>query len=218
MLISPAEPAKLRAIGNVSSLPEKYGADFLFPSARGLVGVQRKEIKDFIASVRDGRLGKELVQMQQLPYKTLILEGRIQWTNDGRLMNGQVDWNKGQHYSSLMSVQDSNVRLLSTDSMADTIELIQKMETWLQKETHTSFLNREKPKGKWGRANSKEWMWHLYQSFDGIGLGTAKAIHEYFEGVPILKWTVSYEELLAVDGIGPKRAASLIESLETTEQ
>lgn len=217
MLIAPSEPAILRAIGTTSSLPEKYGVDILFPTPNGLAGIQRKEISDYIASIRDGRLGKELVQMQQLSFRALILEGKLSWTNQGQLMNGQVEWNKGQHYSSLMSVQDSNVVLLPTDSMGDTIALSQQVEKWLQKEKHSSFLQRPKPKGKWGKATNKDWACHLLQSFEGVALGTASAIYDHFDGHIPLAWTVTMEELMMVPGVGPKRAESLVKSLSTID-
>lgn len=214
MLIAPSEPDLIKALGNTSSVPEKFGADILFPTPQGLAGVQRKEIKDFVASVYDGRLGKEISQMQQLSYRALILEGKLLWTNDGHLMNGRSDWTKGQHYSKLMSLQGSGIFLLPTDSIKDTCNLLVKMEKWLQKdrEESTSF-QRPKPKGEWGKNTSSDWACHILQSFEGIGLKGAKAILKHFGGVP-LKWTVSVDELMMVDGIGPKRAQSLIKSLE----
>jgi len=67
MLVAPTEPMTLKALGTVSLVPEDYGSDFLWASpVFGLVGVQRKEASDFVASVMDGRLDKELAQMKQL--------------------------------------------------------------------------------------------------------------------------------------------------------
>lgn len=212
MLIAPTEPVKLRAIGDTSLLPESFGSDIMFPTPTGLAGIQRKEISDFIASIRDGRLGKELVQMQKLSHKYLVLEGRITWTNEGFLMNSRTEWSKGQHYSSLMSVQDSDVAWLATDSLLDTISLVKNMEKWLQKETHSKFLTREKPKGEWGKASSKDWACWVLQSFEGVSVGRAKAIYDHFNGLP-LQWTVTTEELMKVPGIGKKTAEGLLASI-----
>lgn len=215
MLIAPTEPAALRKVGKVSSTPEKFGVDILFATNQGIAGIQRKEIKDFVASVHDGRLGKELIQMEQLAWSALILEGRIQWTNSGQLMSGRIDWSKNRHISSLMEVQNRGIHFFASDSLYDTIEQIQRIEQWFKKSDHNNFASRPKPKGTWGRATSKDWLAHLYQSFEGIGYTTAKMMAEY--SPPLLRWTISLQDLMNLPGIGPKRARALIASLETTE-
>ena len=59
MLISPSEPAAIRALGTTCDIPERHGCDVLFVAHGGYWGVQRKELKDFVASVNDDRLGKD---------------------------------------------------------------------------------------------------------------------------------------------------------------
>ncbi len=50
MLISPTD-RDLHQLGKVSSLPEKWGCDVLIRTSDKWIGVQRKELKDFITSV-----------------------------------------------------------------------------------------------------------------------------------------------------------------------
>ena len=54
ILISPSEPVELRQALKATNSPlcEKLGADVLAPTIKGLVGVQRKEVLDFIASLK----------------------------------------------------------------------------------------------------------------------------------------------------------------------
>ena len=55
--VSPTEPAQLRAIADrVSMYPEDFGVDVLIAGKGNMLGVQRKAIPDFLASVEDGRL------------------------------------------------------------------------------------------------------------------------------------------------------------------
>ena len=67
MLISPTEPPELKALGKLSLLTEKHGADVLImphASWEGMLGVQRKELKDLLASMSDGRFGEQMMKLK----------------------------------------------------------------------------------------------------------------------------------------------------------
>lgn len=93
ILCSPAEPELYRAAtgGRISSLCEGLGLDFLWIDGNGaMAGVQRKRFPDdFLASLHDNRLGKELLQIEQarvshdLDRVVLVFEGRAQWSGNG---------------------------------------------------------------------------------------------------------------------------------------
>jgi ERCC4-type nuclease len=214
VLVSPTEPPLLRALGKVSLVPESYGCDFLFASPIfGLVGVQRKEIKDFVASVQDGRLAKELGQMKQLGLSLLVLEGRPTWTNDGLLTSTSTQWTVHQHLGTLWSVQLSGCWIASSQELTGTSTLISAFMRWTAKQRHTGLENRVGPlSDEWGKVGSREWGIHLLQGFKGIGPVQAAAILDHFGGLP-LQWTVDGLDLQQVDGIGKKRAESLIDAL-----
>ena len=106
--VAGSEPSILRDLaGSVTNEPEQFGVDFMWRTDHdnALWGVQRKEISDLIASIPDGRLGMELQQGQRLDYPVLLIEGRPQWTSDGRLVKtfGQ-DFTRQQYQSLLMSI------------------------------------------------------------------------------------------------------------------
>lgn len=182
----------------------------------GLVGVQRKEIADLIASVRDGRLAKELAQMTQLAIGVLVIEGRVRWTSDGELLSSRSAWTRAQHLGLTFSIQSQGYWINSTEDMDDTMSFVLSLEKWLSKERHTLGRVRPKVKGEWGNATSKEWGIHLLQSFPGVGYGQATAIYERFGGVP-LAWTVEEWDLMDVKGIGARRAGALIRALSEPE-
>lgn len=210
MLVSPTEPSALRSIGTTSSKPEQYGVDFLFPSKLGLVGVQRKEISDLIASAHDGRLARELVLMKRLDIGMLMVEGQIRWTNDGQLLNSQ-GWSKTQHRGLLWSVQLKGFWIGTSESLVETSELLLNFSRYLDKGNHNSLLTRPKARGDWGSPTDRDFAVHLLQSFPGIGPETAGAIFDTY-GVPI-KWTITDIDLQLVPGVGKGRAQSLIRAL-----
>lgn len=212
MLISPTEPASFRAVGEVSSLPEKYGVDFLFAKNGKWWGVQRKEHADFVSSVQDGRLAKELAQMQQLSQGMLLLEGAGKWTNDGELMGWGAAWTRKQEHAYLWTVRSRGVWVDRTENAVDTASRLRAFEDWASKGTHRSSHTRPGPTSSWGRATSRDWAVHLLCGFEGVGPEIAARILDAF-GVPFA-WKVTREELMQVEGIGKKRADKLIAALQ----
>lgn len=214
MLISPTEPSILRSLGTISSTPESYGVDFLFPSTVGTVGVQRKEYKDLIASVHDGRLAKELAQMKQLHLSVLLIEGSPKWSSDGVLLDTRSQWTVAQHYGVQFSVMLSGIWVNTTASLRETLLWLSVFTKWVEKEKHTGIGGRPKPSNgsNWGLRGSRDWGVHVLQGFEGVGVELAGRIWDRF-GLP-LEWTVTEGELGTVEGIGKGRARQIIKALE----
>lgn len=217
MLVSPTEPQIFQSLGKTSLVPEEYGVDFMFSSeVFGLVGIQRKEIRDFVASVKDGRLSKELGQMKRLGLSLLVLEGRPQWTNDGLLTQTPTQWRMSQHLGTLWSVQLSGCWIATTTSAQETCTLISAFMRWTAKPRHIALESRPGPASdEWGKVGNREWALHLLQGFRGIGPIQAAAIYDHFGGVPFM-WGVGVLDLMDVPGIGEKRAEQLIGALNGT--
>lgn len=205
--ISPTEPM-FTALGPISSIPERYGCDFIFGADSGLYGVQRKEYNDFVASVMDGRLGKELGQMVSLQQGMLCIEGRPQWTEDGMWL-GRTRWSRASHFGYLWGVRARGVWVEYTDSPAETAALVTMWERWVNKPEHGSLVVRGGPPAPaWGKASNVEFQEWMLQSMPGVGAKVAHAIVETL-GCP-LAWKVGVEELMSVPGIGKVRAEKLI--------
>lgn len=207
MLISPTEPAEFRVLGDVSSVPELYGADFLmFGPKVGRVGVQRKEINDFVASIRDDRLAKEVSQLKSLNVAMLILEGRVEFTNDGgSLLSTRSPLSRAQFLGTLWMLQASGLWITYTNSSTDTIECLSLFSRWIAKEKHTSLLTRSSPRNMYGTRGSEDWQIHILQGFPGLGYERARSVREFYGGLP-LAWTGTLSD---VPGIGAKMWARL---------
>ena len=206
----------------VSSTCEQHGCDIMFlvnPRSRKdrlRVGVQRKEIKDLLGSVADGRLGKELRQMGNLNTKILIVEGVIRYTNDGTLVDSLgwgKPWGEKALTGLLLSVRMKGVWVVHTDGIAGTKRMIGYLAEWFSKPRHNSLDHRPGPVGLFGSDISDvEWGTYMLQSLPGVGPELAKRIYDMY-GVP-WSWDVGMEELLMVEGIGPKRAKAMLRALE----
>lgn len=198
-------------------MPENHGSDILWATEHGMVGVQRKEVKDLVASMGDGRLSKEVAQMQSLWLRVLIIEGRFRWTRDGEMVGngyGQGVTRKALK-GFLWSIRSKGIWVEFSNDEQDTVEVVGWLRAWSKKDKHTSLLTRPGPGSSsgWGKASEKDYALHLLTSLPGIGPGTASKIFDHFGKVP-MRWTVTSEELMAVDGVGPVRAKKMQEVLE----
>ena len=213
MLISPAEPPALRKIGTVNAIPETYGADVLCMRGTKRLGIQRKEVKDFLASVDDNRLTKELMQMKALDQAVLLVEGEWTYGNDGKLQNqwGRA-WTRTQINGLLFGILSRGVWLITSTNLSHTIDTCRDLEAWWKKDDHKAFSSRTGPVNVWGTKMDRDFGTWVLQSFPGIGPQLAERIYDACDGVP-LTLSVSKEELMKVEGMGKKKVEALMRVL-----
>lgn len=215
MLIAPSEPTILKQLGEVSSYPERHGVDVLFDVGDMVVGIQRKEVKDLLASLHDGRLSYEIKQISTSSVVTnayLLIEGIMQWTNEGQLNKEYgSEYTIAQHNGLLLSLASNSISTVYSPALHLTPTVISSLQTYLSKPRHSSLLARPKATGKWGSPTNLEFLTHLLQSFPGLGYEKGKAIVEKW-GVP-LKWVLTVEQLADTPGVGIKTAKRLHDSL-----
>jgi ERCC4-type nuclease len=204
--------------GEVSMLPERYGCDVLWRAKGEWWGVQRKELSDFIASVQDGRLAREIAMMKSLPMRFVIIEGKIQYTSDDELMFNKRSQRiqRNQFYGMQLSLMAMGVDIIFSHNHADTARWCRDIARWSMKDGHKSLLRRPGPVSVWGTANDEDWALHLLQGFDGLGIEKCKAIMKHFGGVP-MDWSCTEEQLMEVPGIGKTLARRMINALTRVE-
>lgn len=228
LLMSPAEPVSVRSAFEVrgiqfdsSPLPERYGVDMLWHTRGAWWGCQRKTVSDFVASLLDGRITREVAQMRcRVSMPTIVLEGRVSFTTDVDreqmvlLGSGFGQTVTRRQWRGLMwTLASKGIHVASTANIADTVVYVAEMMAWTSKATHTSLTARPKViESAWGQPTDRDWGVYLLQGFDGVGAGLAGAVFDHFGRVP-LRWDCDEADLLAVDGIGPGRASKLMGAL-----
>ena len=198
-------------------MPEKYGADFLFIAHGMFIGVQRKEISDLISSLADGRLQREVAQLQSCGQRILIVEGPVRWTNDGEMMDrpfGQKLTRK-QWKGLLWSIRLKDIWVEFSDSMDDTIEQLAWLDEWWSRDKHQSLERRPGPVSMWGTPTNEDYQRHLVMGLPGVGPELASRIVQEY-GVPF-SWCITKEQLQSIDGIGAKKAKTIYDTLATKE-
>lgn len=212
LLVSPAEPKLLRDLGETSTLCEERGVDFLLTSPAGLIGVQRKEIRDLVASIRDDRICRELGQSKDLTQTVLLVEGDWRWQPSGQSLRVE-GFTRPQLDGLLLSFQANGWWVLTSESLQETCEVLARMKNWFSRGDHLSLLTRPKSRAPWGTHRNREWGVYVWQGFEGIGVTTAGALYDAV-GLP-LRWTVTEKELLKVPGVGKGRAKKLLAALDS---
>lgn len=221
MLVAPTElrHAAFRALarnGRGSNTPEEMGADFCFSWKGQWYLIQRKEMKDFIASVTDGRLARETMQMKatEVGHALLVIEGNPKWGLDGALMGDRFGpgWSRSKHSSQLLSLQQAGWWTLGTSDTSDTANAILDFEKWVKKAAHTSLSKRGPLVSPFGTHSNLDYQRFLIMGLPGVDIILAQRIIDTI-GLPFCL-RVTAEDLLRVEGLGKKKVAAILNAIE----
>ena len=216
-LLSPSESDLSKLYGKraiTSSLPESKGADILAYTRQGLLGIQRKAVPhDFISSVDDGRLVREMMLLsKQCKFSLLLLEGKLKYWPDGHLYISRKiisRFTRRQVRGILLDVKFiKGVDYDFTEDTEDTVSYIDALVDYINQEKHLGLFRRPTARGNWYVPSSKEMHLWILQSFGGIGPTTAERIIEQFGDIP-MKWTCTPEELSKVPMVSKAKAKEI---------
>lgn len=230
VLVSSTEPPSLRSIGLTSGFPETRGVDVLVypPDSSRTWGCQRKTVPDFILSVSDGRLTRELALMQTLPHKSFLLEGPFKFNHRGKLTlvvrdrtttkmkTVETHISRGTLRKMLWSIRYIHgVDITISSSLRETRTLWLEFAEYLST-SHTGFYSRPQPKkNPWGKAPDTHTLkLYFLQGLPGkVGVKTAENLLVRGGGRIPLRWTLSVGELEKVPLIGKTKARVMWEFL-----
>jgi ERCC4-type nuclease len=213
--VSPTEPKQLRDVADqVSMFPEEFGVDVLVAGAGEMIGVQRKTIKDFVASVEDGRLAEQIMKMQRLDHAMVLLEGRPMFVNDvleigswGREISKRA-WQR-----MVMTIRASGVHVETVNTPTELIEYVEMLDGWCASEDHSTLtIKGEKPSSsKWGDIRAQHYRVAMLSSLPGVGEELAKRM------IAECGWPLTIKDgvvLSDVQGLGAKKLAKIMEVLQ----
>lgn len=167
------------------------------------VAIERKTQNDFLNSVIDKRILRQLIQMKEhYPVQLLIIEGN---KNLYSLRNFHPNSIRGMLASIAIDFQTP---ILYTRSLKDTAALLAIISKRLEKERkYLSLLKKRKP------LTLKEQQEYLIEGLPGIGPNLSKSLLKEFKNVKNIM-NADELDLQKVEKIGPKKAKLIKKVLE----
>jgi len=210
-LVSATEPRKaFFKQGIPSSVPEEFGCDLLAFVGEEKVGAQIKTIpEDFIASIEDGRLQKELSLMKQISYPLLILEGQFKFVGDELVVNRRVTRFTKEGIRNLLRscLLQFGVPYEYSENAHETVQIWESFLDYIGKPHHNSLKTRPKAM-QWGGID--EQLLFFIQGLPRIGYSRALALINNFGSIHAI-CNANVDDLAQVEGIGEKTARTIYE-------
>jgi ERCC4-type nuclease len=219
ILISPSEPSELRQALKATNSPlcEELGSDILVPTIRGLLGVQRKTIADFVASLEDGRLTRELpLLLNGVGLPVLLLEGELRFNEDGRLLLGirPTRFTQQAVHNLIRSISYVNgICVERSTGLADTPVIINELIEFIGKE-HKSLLKRPKIQGAWGKPTVHQALAYFYQGIPQIGVILSQNLMKKYP-CPVDLVNATFSDLQGLPMVGKQRARVIFSFLHS---
>jgi ERCC4-type nuclease len=154
--------SNLISLGAQVEIKELKVADYLVKD----VAIERKTVSDFISSMTNKRLLRQLEEIQQYKNKLLIIEG----IEEQELYNDEPEGVNGNAIRGfLLSILlKHRIPIIFTKNSEDTAKFILVLSKRKEKETSLNAKKRS--------FNKKEQMQYILESFPGIGPKTAKKL------------------------------------------
>lgn len=168
-------------------------ADYLLSKR---VAVERKTTDDFLSSIVDGRLFRQMEELKQnFKLPIIILEGNTLFNNERKIHPNATR-------GALASVSlDYGIPIIRTDSSLETAEMLISIAKREQLDRKKSVAMRGRKKAK--SMNHRQEL--LLAGLPQINTQTARKLLKHFGSLERV-FTATEEELRKVDGIGPKTA------------
>ncbi len=193
--------SELVSLGFEFEFKELKVADYIIRD----VAIERKTVSDFITSMKNRRLSKQLEELQQYKNRLLIVEG----IDEQELYTDSEDW-IGMHPNSvrgfLLSILlKHKVPIIFTKNYEDTAKFL----AVLAKKTGSKEMPLNITKKT---LSKKEMLQFIIEGFPGIGPKTAKKLLSKFKTIKNII-NASEEELRGVIGIKSQVVKELVESV-----
>jgi len=164
----------------------------------GDLGIERKTGQDFVASLFDGRLFRQLILLRRsFRRRMLIIEGQLV----------ETEGNRRAVRGALLKISGSlNIPIVRTADVKDTALTIQQLTMQLLIYTGGQIRERSLPD-----VDTKDfYQTYILAGIPGIGVARAKALVAHFGSLNMV-FAASAEELAKVPQVGPVHAERIAE-------
>jgi len=168
--------------------------------------IERKEVRDFVSSLRDGRLERQVYHLSQFPHFILLIEGDI---NKLFLSSKIKNFTVSHFYGELASLYARHrLSFIFTKNIGQTCIFLKKLDDKLEK--YGSGVIEKKGFSNINRvSNHLDKRVTVLTAIDGIGEKNAVSILDTYSLKEL--FSISVRELERVNGIGVVKAKSIKE-------
>lgn len=216
VVINPNEPGNVRKLfEDRIELPMAF--DMMLYTNRGRIPIERKENPgDFLASVNDGRLKRELAGMGEVStIRIVLLHGKVQYDSEGRLIVGWKHISRGRKIPRVLNGWNKtgmrNLRrtlqyvegifIEEADNDEELVQVVSELQVYFDKDRHLSLKTRTKLHHAWPITARPEMVMEFYQGIPGISAVRAMTLYEACPN-PLDLYQYTVEELVKLHGIG----------------
>ena len=212
-LIVPNEPRNIKLLlHDLIECPQGY--DICLFTNIGKVGIERKKIpSDLIASIEDGRLGREILAMrEECKVMIILLHGVMRYNENGTLRLGRrtsYRWNeKGIRNirRTLEFVEGCYIETARNDK--ELVNVVNEIQDYLNEKDHFSTKGRLPIKSDWIKSTYYERVRYWMDGLPGVGARGAILLTDRFL-TPMSLFQATIEEIDEVPHIGKVVAANI---------
>ena len=185
-----------------------------------LIGIERKSVTDFLGSLSNGSLADELRRLrEEVDYPMLLLEGPINvnpatgflyriWYSGGKFKRQDTSWRLNNLIPAVYDFSRTlGVMPFYSPSILSTPDVLRMLFTWDQSQNHTAVF----------KARRYDYVVPSPASVMLAAVVGPKTAHSILKEFRTLRAVLgaSVEDLMKVDGIGPKTASKVLSILDT---
>ena len=199
------------AFRDVATICPIGGYDMALYTKSGLIPIERKGIPgDFLSSVTDGRLSKQIIAMREESSISILLlgPGRFNFDSTGHLkVRGKVlKWTNTSIRNLLRTIQFvEGIYIEPTIGYIRTYKemagIVVNIYDFFNNEKHLSMKGRPGIQTDWIVPSREERIRHFYQGLPNISTSRARALNEHFP-TPIDLFLASEEDLTKLPRFG----------------
>lgn len=211
-LITTNEPKAIKDL-LIDLIPCPMPFDIMLYTKSGKIPIERKKCPgDFLSSIEDGRLGREIIAMrEESPINIVLLHKKFSFNPDGTLKGkfSSRHWTKKSISNikrTLMYVECCYIETAETDQ--ELVSVLNDIQEYMDDKVHTSIKGRPGIIKEWIRPTYEERVRHFYSGLPGIATIRAQKLRERFP-LPIDLLGASIDDIDKVRGFGKTDATEL---------
>jgi ERCC4-type nuclease len=219
--INPNEPRSVKNLFGETAIEEPMPYDMQLCTKRGMIPIERKEIpSDFLASVLDGRLSRQIVSMREAsPIYVLLLHGEFIFGRDGSLSlnhgNQKSNWTRKAIRNlkrTIQYVEGAFIEEAHDDN--ELVEVVTTLQEYFDAAHHFSMKSRPSIESDWFIPQRDDRILNFYQGLPGVSVIRARTLFKSYPR-PLDLFRAELEDLETIDGFGKKMANRIYMFLRT---